>query len=196
MANMSPEAKEEILNRFIPHALDAIDALKVALDLSASWEDPQPMQIFINDKIIVDGNLNAFLNPVIEAGIIHCRAILDFLGLMISKDGQLRNRPNRRPDDAAIECFTNATGPLAQVSPTQALSHYTGEEAEAEQALLSVLRIANKGLAHLTSSFIASPEESRLLEIASRGIRPLIVSHLYIPLNRPAPASQISSRPR
>ncbi|MFZ2325276.1 MAG: hypothetical protein WAW73_00025, partial [Rhodoferax sp.] len=67
--------------------------------------------------------------------------------------------------------------------------------AEAEQALLSVFRIANKGLAHLTSSFLASPEETRLLEIASRGVPALIVSYLYTPLGLAAPASQLSSRP-
>lgn len=187
---------QDVLDRFIPYSLGAIEALNAALRLRISWERAQPMKIFINDELTVEGNSNAFANPAIEAGVIHCRALLEFLGLSMSKAGRLQNltRP-RWPDDIGIEHFASATGPLAHVSPAQALSHYPGGEAEAEQALLSVFRIANKGLAHLTSSFLASPEETRLLEIASRGVPALIVSYLYTPLGLAAPASQLSSRP-
>ncbi len=155
------------------------------------------MKIFVNDQLTIEGNSNAFINPAIEAGVIHSRALLEFLGLNMSRNGRLQNPIGpRKPDDIGIELFANATGSLARVSPTQALSRHPGGEAEAEQSLLSVFRLANKGLAHLTSSFLASPEETRLLEIASRRIPALIVSYLYTPLGIPAPASRLSSRPR
>jgi len=186
----------DALNRFIPHSLGAVEALNVALRLQTNWGDAQPMKILINDELTIEGNSNAFTNAAIEAGVIHGRALLEFLGLT-SSSSRLQNitRPRKR-DDIGIEHFENATGFLTRVSPAQVLSHYPGSAAEAEQALLSVFRIANKGLAHLTSSFLASSEETRLLEIASRGIPALVVSYLYTPLNRPAPASQVSSRPR
>lgn len=186
----------DVLDRYIPHSLASIKALNIALHLQSTLEEAQPMEIFINDQLIIEGNSNAFLNAAIEAGVIHCRSLLEFLGLT-STAGRLQNltRP-RRPDDIGIEHFANANGPLPHVSPAQVLSRYPGEATEAEQALLSVFRIANKGLAHLTSSFLASPEDTRLLEIASRGVPALIVNYLYNPLGRSAPESQVSRRPR
>jgi hypothetical protein len=187
----------DVLERFIPHSLSAIETLNLAIHLQTGWEASQPMKIFVNDELTIEGNSNAFINPAIEAGIIHCRALLEFLGLSMSRAGQLQNATGpRRPDDIGIELFANDTGPLARVSPAQAISLYPGGEAEAEQGFLSVFRLANKGLAHLTFSFLASPEETRLLEIASRGIPALIVSYLYTPLGLPAPESRLSSRPR
>lgn len=195
MASECSKAKQDVLHRFIPHMLGAIEALQVALHLHTIWQDPQPMKILINDKLIVEGNSYAFINPVIEAGIIQCRTLLGFLGLSMNKAGKLDNRPPPRKDDIGIECFSNAAGPLTTVSPTQALSHHYGSEVESEAALLSVFRIANKGLAHLTSTFLPSPEESRLLEIACRDVRSLTIRHLYTPLGLSAPASQVTSRP-
>lgn len=190
------DALADALEHFIPHSLGAIEALNVALRLQTNLGEAQPMKILINDQLTIEGNSNAFTNAAIEAGVIHCRALLEFLGLT-SASGRLQNITRKRqPDDIGIEHFENASGFLTHVSPAQVLSRYPGSAAEAEQALLSVFRIANKGLAHLTSSFVASPEETRLLEIASRGIPALVVSYLYTPLDRPAPASQVSSRLR
>ena len=39
------------------------------------------MTIHVNGKRIMEGNLNAFTNPAIEAGLMHCRGLLEFLGL-------------------------------------------------------------------------------------------------------------------
>lgn len=192
----SEESLANALNHLIPHSLGAIETLNVALRLQANWGDAQPMKILINDELTIEGNSNAFTNAAIEAGVIHCRALLEFLGLT-SASGRLQNLTHRRKrDDIGIEHFESVTGFLTHVPLAQVLSHYPGEAEEAEQALLSVFRIANKGLAHLTSSFLASSEETRLLEIASRGIPALVVSYLYTPMNRPAPASQVTSRSR
>jgi len=156
-----------------------------------------PLQIFIDGKLVIDGKSAAFINPVLESGIVHCRALLEFLGLSMSKDGLLVNsQVKRRPDDVGVEHYQNTSGPLSVVSPAAAVARWPGGRAEAEQALLSVFRIANKGLAHVTLSFSASPEETRLLEIATHGIRALIVSYLYTPLSLLAPQSIITQRPR
>lgn len=108
------------------------------------------MKLFINEKLTVEGNFDAFTNPVIEAGVIHCRSMLEFLGLAMNKTGAIASLAKpRRSDDIGIESFSNMNGPLPWVTPTQATSRYFGGAAEAEQALLAVFRIANKGLAHL-----------------------------------------------
>ena len=153
------------------------------------------MKLFINDVLTIEGNSNAFTNPAIEAGVIHCRVMLEFLGLAMNKSGALAALAKpRRADDLGIESFKNKNGPLPWVTPAQATKRYPGDPAEAEQALLSVFRIANKGLAHLTSSFMTTPNEEHLLEVASRGVPALVVSHLYTPLGLPAPPSQVVSR--
>ena len=190
--------KADVLSRFIPNSLHAIEMLSLAIHLKQKWGQPQPMKIFIAGELTIEGNSHAITNPAVEAGIIHCRALLEFLGLGMSKDGALQNlaRP-RKSDDFGIEHFLNAIGrPLARVSPAQAVSHHSGGTAEAERALLSVFRVANKGLAHLTSSFSMNPEETRLLKIASHVIPILIDNYLYKPHGLDAPLAQINSRPR
>ena len=154
------------------------------------------MTLHVDGKQIMDGNLNAFTNPAIEAGVMHGRALLEFLGLCSNKTGTLCNIKKRRPSDVGIEHFKNADGDLKMVDPETALKRYDGGRAEAEQALLPVFDIANKGVAHVTQDLKAHPEQARLLEIASRGIPSLVISHLYTPLGIPAPKYQITSRPR
>ena len=187
----------DTLHRLIPYRLHAIETFNIVLRLRNTWGSAQPMQLFINEKLVIEGNSNAFTNPAIETGIVHCRALLEFLGLGMSPAGVLQGlqRP-RRQDDVGIEHYSNANGPLAIVSPEQALPRWPGGVAEAEQALLSVFRAANKGLAHLTMSFAESPAEARLLEIASRAVPALVASYLYTPLGLSAPDRQITARPR
>lgn len=145
----------------------------------------------------MEGNSNAFTNPIIESGIIHCRALLEFLGLGMSKAGLLVNLQRlRKADDVGIEHFSTSNGPLPIVSPENALARWPGGRKEAEQALLSVFRTANKGLAHFSSAFESTPEETRLIEIATRGIPALIVSYLYTPLKLQPPQSRITMRSR
>ena len=153
------------------------------------------MTIHVDGKQIMEGNLNAFTNPAIEAGLVHCRALLEFLGLS-AKDGSLSNRKKRQPSDVGNEQFKNADGSLKMVDPEIALSRYEGDQEEAEKALLTVFHITNKGLAQITADLAAHPTHGRLLEIASRGIPALVTSYLYTPLGLAAPNYEITSRPR
>ncbi len=187
--------QDYVLNRLIPYRLHAIATFNLVLRLRSNWDSARPMQLLIDEKLVIEGNSNAFTNPVIETGLIHCRALLEFLGLSMSKAGKLQSlQRSRSKDDVGIEQFSNADGPLPLVSPAQAISRYPGDAAEAEQALVSVFYAANKGLAHLTSSFIESEEQANLLEIASRGVPALVVSHLYTPLGLQAPEYQLRGR--
>lgn len=186
-----------VLHRLIPYRLHAIAAFTLVLRLRSAWDSARPMQLLIDGKLVIEGNSNAFTNPVIESGLVHCRALLEFLGLSMSMGGKLQAlQRDRKPDDVGIEHFSNAAGPLPRVSPAQAIARYPGGAADAEAALVAVFYAANKGLAHLTSSFIESEEQAKLLEIASRGVPTLIVSHLYTPLGLPAPEYQLKGRPR
>ena len=154
------------------------------------------MNIFVNDKLVVEGNLNGFTNPAIEAGLMHYRALLEFLGLCMSSDGRLGSVKKRLNSDIGIEHFHTANGPIQKVAPDEALKRYDGDRAEAEKALLTVFHITNKGIAHFTEDFNDHPEHATFVEIASRGIPSLVISHLYTPLGLPAPNYKITGRPR
>ena len=188
--------RDDVLTRIVPHRLEAIATLNLVLHLRRGWDSPKPMKIFFADRLQITGSSNAFTNPVIEAGIIHCRALLEFLGLRVSPSDprKLASRGAKgRNDDWVIEDFSNAAGALPLVTPQQAVLRYKGDPAEAETALASVLHTANKGLAHLTAGLSPAATDITALEIASRGVSALVVSHLYTPLGLPAPTPSISS---
>jgi hypothetical protein len=119
----------------------------------------------------------------------------NFLGLCDEKGklGQIKKRHNT---DVGVEHFGNADGPLAKVQPAVALSRYDGGQVEAEKALVKILHVTNKGLAHNTMSLIEDPGDSKLIEIASRGVPALMVSYFYTPLGLLPPESRITNRSR
>jgi hypothetical protein len=191
--------RDDVLSVLIPQRLDAVATLNLVLRLRSSWGAPKPMKIYFDDQLQITGNSNAFTNPVVEAGLVHCRALLEFLGLRVSPTDptKLMSRgPKTQLDDWVIEDFSNSAGPLPSVTPRQAISKYTGDPVEAESALATVLHTVNKGLAHITAGLIASTTDIRALEIASRGVPALVVSYVYTPLGLPAPMPSISSRSR
>jgi hypothetical protein len=187
---------ERLLHVLLPYRMQAVDTLNLAVLLQMRWDNPPPMNILIAGKLSVEGNLNAFTNPAIEAGLVHCRALLEFLGLCMTSNGRLGSVKKRRRSDIGIEHFSTASGPLSVVKPDNALGRYPGGRKEAEDALLSVFRIANKGLAHITQDLIENSEHARLVEIASRGVPSLVITYLYTPLGLPAPKYKLARRPR
>ncbi|WP_369915680.1 hypothetical protein AB8810_04550 [Xanthomonas sp. NCPPB 3005] len=187
-----------VLEKLIPYRLGAVSSLGVALKYLQRWDSPKEMEIYFSGSLAIEGNSYGFTNPVFESGLIHCRALLEFLGLCSNRAGtELKNlQLPRRKDDIGIEHFSNASGSLPLVTPEQALGRYAGESTEAEQALLAVFHATNKGLAHLTSGLDLARSDARLIEIASRGVPALVISHLYTPLERSAPQGVVTSRAR
>jgi hypothetical protein len=169
--------------------------LGLVLRLRATWDAPQTMKVYFADRLRFTGSSSAFTNPVIEAEVIHCRALLEFLGLKVDTQdsGKLAARVAKKADDWVIEDFSRSDGsPLIKVTPEQAISRYPNR-AEAEQALAGVLHTANKGLAHFTAGLNSDATEARLLEIASRGVHALVVSHFHTPLGLPEPSVNIQA---
>src|SRR5882672_8041345 len=186
---------DRLLNEIIPYRMQAVDTLILATRLATRWPHPPPLEIHVDGKLQIEGNLHAFTNPAIEVGLVHCRALLEFLGLT-ANSGRIVNINRRRPSDIGIEHFSNASGHLSMVSPDTALSRYDGGNEDAETALLAVFQITNKGIAHVTEDIKDNPDHGRLIEIASRGIPSLVVSYLYTPLGLPAPDYKLTHRMR
>jgi hypothetical protein len=187
---------DDIINRIIPYRLQAVDAANIAVRLRSSWDAPKSMKIYFDEKLRITGNSNAFTNPVLEAGLIHCRALLDFLGLKADPRDSTklicRDPKKTKKDDVVIEHFSNSNGPLPMVTPQEAISRYQGGQSEAEAALAGILHTANKGLAHITSGLVLSATDMSHLEIASGGVWALVVSHFYTPLGLLPPESIVT----
>jgi hypothetical protein len=174
-----------VINKLIPYRLGAVNALTHALGLRSSFEKPKPIKIYFDRKLTIVGNSNAYTNPVIDSGLIHCRALLEFLGICYTKNG-LEIIKNRKPDDVGIEHYKDLNGvTLQKVSPEVAISRYPGRKEDAERALITIFLATNKGLAHVTSEL--QPQDLDFLEIASRGVDALVNSYLYTPLGKVAP---------
>jgi hypothetical protein len=171
---ITKEARRAASLSQLQYRLPAVDALIVALELKSNLDRPKALEIFLDGKLTICGNSNAFINPVIEAGVIHCRVLLEFLGLCQKKDGRLGSIESRRDDDCRIEDFD-----LPRVSPQLIAANHLG------QAVLEIFRTTNKGLAHATASL--APGEMSLVVDASKGIRDLFHSYFYKKLNRIPP---------
>jgi hypothetical protein len=102
------DQKREFVERILPYRLEAVEIFGLALRYSLAWTAPVPMQIFFDGKLSIDGLSTAFTNAAIEAGIIHCRALLEFIGLRVDPNAHERliRRPPGRGDDLVIENFS------------------------------------------------------------------------------------------
>jgi len=185
---------DEVLNQWIPYRLQAIDTLQFAWQWIGESDEPRQVDVLVDGQPKLRCNVAAIANPMIEAGMIHARALLEFLGLCAinGKLGQIRKR---RPDDVAVEHFSTAEFPLCIVTPNAALSAYPGPKGEAEDALVAIFEWANKGLAHLTTGVLSGNYTDQHLDIACRGIPVLLHNHLYAKLGRevPQPPSVVPS---
>jgi hypothetical protein len=177
------------------YRLEAISIGHLALRHHMSWNEAPSMEVFFNGTQVIEGKATGFTNAAIESAIIHCRAILEFLGIKASKASavEITERTARtNADDMGVEQFAG----LSMLTKAKALAAYPGEQPEAEAALALIFYSANKGLAHTTASFKLHGGDARLLEIAFRGIPTLLVNGFYVPLGINPPSYELASRPK
>lgn len=184
-----------LLEEHIPYRLQAVGVLALAWKWWNTWEAPKQAQVFFDGQLAIEGNSSAILNPMLEAGFVHARALLEFLGLCV-KNGKLANIERRRPDDIGIESFSVNGRALPMVTPSAAIRTYTGPAEDAEQALMSVFHIANKGFAHFSYGLTQGRWSASNVAIACEGIPVLVINTLYVPLGLPPPEYEPRSRPR
>ena len=178
----------------LEYRMRAVDIGHLALRYAMRWESAPSMKIYFGEIQVMEGRATGFTNGAIESAILHCRALLEFLGLgMGTSATKLRELVgDRREDDHGIEQI----GGLKKVSIAEALCAYPGPQDEAEASLAYVVYLANKGLAHTSKSFSKHDHGARLLEIAFRGVPVLIANKVYIRLGLKPPAYQVQGRKR
>ena len=184
------EQQEKYLNFVIPYRMQSVDIARVALEYVLKRDEPEKMELFFGGKKFADGLSTGWTNPAIEIGIIHARALLDFLGLKVQRKtggkklGVRGDGPSH--DDILIENFG-----LEKVSVDQALARYEGSGAEAEKAIAYTIHTANKGVAHMTTEDLVDHDQLRLYEITTRGVNALVSGFLYKRLGEEIPDYRI-----
>lgn len=186
---------DDHLQRLIPHRLDALAILALMLEFRLRWEEPKPMQIVVDGKVQFEGLTSLFTNPIIEAGVLHIRALLEFIGLKSTSSSLVAvTTSQRRDDDTAIELLSNRGRALQPVTPAQARAAYPQDPALAETCLVAVINAANKGMAHLSTQYASNPIEAEHLLLAARLTQQLIEQHVYLPLGRECPPIPVEAR--
>lgn len=180
----------------LKYRMESIAIGHLAIRYTLEWNEVPPIKIFFGDAQVIEGLATAFTNPAIESALIHCRALLTFLGLSAKDSKTLQERTGSRKDDIVIEGFSGPNGALKRVNIRDALNAYKGNKEEAEKALAYVLHTTNKALAHSTSGFSKSNEATKLLEIAFRGAPTLMINNFYNKIGLNPPRYELNSRPR
>jgi hypothetical protein len=76
---------DEVLNQWIRYRLQAIETLQFAWEWVGESEQQRQVDIVVDGRSKLRGNVALIANPMIEIGLVHARALLEFLGLGIAK---------------------------------------------------------------------------------------------------------------
>jgi hypothetical protein len=168
---------DQVLKIDIPYRMHAVHSLPVALRIVKRYNTDEIMDIVVSEMSIIVGNLNTYTNPAIESGVIHGRALLEFMGLGESS-GKLVSCKNRRPSDIGIESFN-----LQKILPSEAVElckiiHPNINEG----AFVTLIQLANKGIAHTTSSLVIPEDQAAKLTAAAECIIFLVQNCFYCKL--------------
>lgn len=183
------------LLEMLAYRMNAISIGHLALCHQLSWDKTPQMKIFFDGKQVIEGKATGFTNAAIESAVIHCRAILEFLGLQGVKNSPAEiaeKQARSSADDWGVEQIPG----LSMLTKDKALSAYPGQRQEAESALALIFHSANKGLAHSSNAFVRYSGDPNLLEIAFRGVPTLLRNGFYEPLGICPPTHELATRPR
>ena len=143
---------DDVLERWIPYRLQAIKTLRFAWDWLGESDEPRAVQVLVEGKPVLQCNVAAIANPMLEAGIVHARSLLTFLGLEV-RNGRLGQVHRRFPGDIGIEHYSTAGQRLTMVSPDQVYAAYDGPREQAEHAIVAIFEFANKLTARACAEF-------------------------------------------
>lgn len=169
---MPPDAA--MLDRFrtrdVPYRMVAVDGLHWFCEW-LQLPEPRPALVVTVHGAPVPASL--LTNGIVEMGLASLRALAEFLGLRYDgKTDSLARRTDRRADDASIQDFDRP-----EVTPE--LAGFTDLETPGavREALAYALRMANKGVAHLTYGEIGG--DPKKLALAARSVWRLTSWYFY-----------------
>ena len=192
---------ELYIETMLPWRLRALSIARLMINFVKQYPEGGEYRCIIKGELTeLRGKSTAITNPSIEMGFIHSRALLEFLGLSITKTGSLI-KANKQPDDINIESF----GGLRTVTREQALSCFTEDrrprrrrpppETRVESVFVQTVKAANKRIAHSTEVVGPMDEELDSYFTCFDAIPKLFRRYFYEPLERQFPNIEISSWP-
>jgi hypothetical protein len=189
-------SEQEYIEQIIPHRLGMIEIMLFALTEMRQTVESKKILVYVDDKPCFKGLETAFTNPAIEAGIINCRAMLEFLGLRLNKSNpaELETRPKSKyDDDIHIENFMKDGVVLEKVTPEKVKRLSITDPEWGVQAVARLLHISNKEVAHQTLGRKGEDNgtDIELIVIGAKGVRALTVSYFYTPLGLKPPPKLI-----
>lgn len=188
---------EDYLSRLLPHRLDALAIAALMLKFRLKWEEPKPMQIFVDGRLQFEGRTSMFTNPAIEVGVLHGRALLEFVGLKVNDRQLVQLSPSsRQRDDAAIEKLVGPNGALPLVKPEEAGAIHSIDPEEGRRALVALISAAHKGLAHSSATYFSSPVNAPQILLALQLTQQLVERFVYSVLGRQRPPVPVEARER
>lgn len=188
---------EDYLTRLLPHRLDALAIAVRMLKFRLTWEEPKAMQIFVEGRLQFEGSTTLFTNPILEIGVLHARALLEFIGLKAKSGLLLQVDPkSRQRDDAAIERISGPAGALPLVSPEDVGALHPNNSEAAKRAIVKLIVAAHKGLAHTSATYFANPMNAHDILLALELTQKLVEEHVYLPLGRQRPPVPVEARMR
>nr|WP_295078186.1 hypothetical protein [uncultured Roseateles sp.] len=188
---------EDYFERLLPHRLNAVAIMVLMLEFHLKWEEPKPMQILVDGRAQFTGLTTMFTNPIIESGALHCRALLEFLGLKAAAGKLVQMKASERhADDAGIEFLWGPCGQLKMLTPEVAGCIYASDPAAGKAALCAIILAAHKGMAHSSRTYFDAPIQAFEALLAGKLVQGLIEQHVYAPLGRARPPVPIEAQRR
>jgi hypothetical protein len=180
------------LDEVLPYKLNAVHQLELALHRHMKWVDDgirPTIEIKFDGKTSVVGNSNAYINPLLESGIVHIRSLLEFLGLTCDKQGEKLTQVQKRfSDDAGVEKL-EINGHKLKMIGTKELSSGMGDKADLILGSLAFVGwLANKFVAHFTTIINHDKETLYKILVASQAAPKIVINHVYLPLGLKAPS--------
>ena len=189
-------SQQEYIEQIIPHRLGMTEIMLFALTEMRQTIEPKKILVYVDDKPCFKGLETAFTNPAIEAGIVNCRAMLEFLGLRLKKGdpAKLETRPKSKyDDDVHIENFVKDGVALEKVTPEKVRRLSITDPDKGVKAIARLLHISNKEVAHPTLGRKGEDDgtDIELIVIGAKGVRALTVSYFFTPLGLEPPPKLI-----
>ncbi|PRE50287.1 hypothetical protein [Burkholderia multivorans] len=151
---LSLEQRLEVMLRHnIPQRLLYLRSAKKISDLEQLHHPLSEMTISIEgvSEPVYRDRFVAFSGPVLLMAVVHCRFLLEFVGLKVKGTPPVLATATRRPSDIGIEHFKNPQGEsLKLASPS--IAGDLGNETDVAQAWATVITVANQRIAHSTDS--------------------------------------------
>lgn len=159
--NITNELRQEYLEKHLPYRLNSM----LSPDLMTHRRGTQ-ISAELKSKCYSD---SLVLEPAFEISIIFGRALLNFLGITLDlKTNELKRLSPRTDDLTVIDIYPE--GNFCPLDDPIVVDN--------KESLSIIIRIANKSVAHLTST-LSNPNELAMLERARFSIYQLILK--YVP---------------